>query len=205
MTVRFAEIDKIHQFSDSLAFSRSQRGAIWWERAYRLAFHNFQQMGGPAGNGWCEKAAVDRLIFLSSGKVIKSQEKVRKEAYKDILLEYKTGGRPGWIADDSDADYLAYGILPTGECWLFPFPLLRRAWKKTGPLWVQEARAEVRNNVLYRDRKYKFVRTTSEREGRRWITESLAVPRIYVLEAIKEAIFVQSEPFQVEENKSPPF
>lgn len=186
---------KLHQFNDSLAFSRSQRGAEWWEKTYRLAFHNFQTMGGPEKDGWCERAAVDRIVLLTSGKAIKIQEKVRKKVYPSILLEYRTGKKNGWVAEDSDADYLAYAMLPTGACYLFPFPILRAAWKMQGPLWVKEARLEEEQDLPYRDRQYQFVKTNSHKDGRYWLTESLAVPTDKVLEAVKNALFVQSVPF----------
>ena len=197
----FAKIDKIHDFDESLAFSRSQRGKEWWEKTYRLAFHNFQVMGGPEEDGWCEKSAVDRKVMLTSGKVIQIQEKVRKKSYPDFCLEYETAGRPGWIQHDSDADYLAYAQLPTGKCWLFPFPILRAVWRKKGQLWLGRARLDARTTASYRNREYTLIETTSQRYGQRWKTRNVAVPRDELLEAVKNAMFVQSTPF-VDNEKS---
>jgi len=84
---------------------------------------------------------IDRIIMLANGQSISIDEKKRGKVYGDILLEYisvDTTGAPGWIEKDLVIDYLAYAFIPSKRCYLFPWLLLRRAWRQFGEGWKEK-------------------------------------------------------------------
>ena len=109
----------------------------FWLAVYHKAFSNLQ------ATELCEdlhkqKQGIDRLLYLSNGKVLTVDEKKRETVYNDILLEVVSNeefGVPGWMEKDLAIDYLAYAFMPTQRCYLFPWPMLRRAWLRYGEKW----------------------------------------------------------------------
>jgi hypothetical protein len=92
-------------------------------------------------DGWAQRAGIDRLIVLDSGKTLNIDEKVRDRDYGDFCAEYWSDFErrtPGWIAKDSATDFIAYAVLPTQTCVLVPFQPLRLAWRKNRVSWVRK-------------------------------------------------------------------
>lgn len=170
-----SRLSKVHDFNRSLAFSHSQSEAPWWEEVYREAFTTFESMWSVRQDGWAQRAGIDRQVLLRDGTVLKIDEKVRTEDWSDILLEYWSDEEkrvPGWVAKDLSCDYIAYALVPSRTCYLLPFQLLRRVWKKHRAEWVGTyQRIEAHNNT-YR-------------------TISVAVPPSVLLSAIADAIVVR--------------
>jgi len=95
---------------------------------------------------------IDRLILLSSGQVLRIDEKKRATDYDDILLEYLSNdvtGAPGWIEKNLYIDYLAYAFSVKRICYLLPWLMLRKAWIENGEIWRQRYRPIIAHNETY--------------------------------------------------------
>src|SRR5215831_21298796 len=98
-----------HFFADSLGFSDALRDAPWWEACYRAFFPSFQCMASIKNDGWAQRAGIDRIVTLTSGRQLKVDEKARRVTYDDVFLEYWSSYErrvPGWVAKDLDVDYI---------------------------------------------------------------------------------------------------
>lgn len=129
---------KLNNFKADLKWSETMVDKPWWENVYRQAWPEFGNMVAVREDGWAQRAGIDRIVTLTTGKVIKIDEKVRRKDYGDILLEHmssKEHGTPGWVNKPLDADYIAYAIEPTEKCYLLPVHELQRAWRKYEDTW----------------------------------------------------------------------
>ncbi len=128
----------------------------FWSAVYRKAFPNL------VGVELCsdiprQKQGIDRLLHLSNGKTLTVDEKKRDRVYSDILLEVLSNeeyNTPGWVEKDLSIDYLAYAFMPIRRCYLFPWPMLRRAWFQYGGKWRTEykpkrAQTQVGNSIYH--------------------------------------------------------
>lgn len=143
----------VHGFDEQLKFSHSLADAPWWDEVYRTAFPDMVSSLDLRHDGWHQRAGRDRVITLSSGRQIFIDEKGRTEAWDDILVEvwsrYPKAGRepypqvrgavPGWAVEPKDCDFLAYALVPSRTCYLFPFLGIRAAWAKHGGMWRGKA------------------------------------------------------------------
>ena len=128
----------VHDFNSCLVWSEKASHEPFWDAVYRKAFPNMVNHMLCSGDVESQRQGIDRSILLSSGKTLYIDEKKRKEVWDDVLLEYisvDTTGAPGWMEKDLAIDYLAYAFMPTRQCHLFPWPLLRRAWLQFGSAW----------------------------------------------------------------------
>lgn len=167
----------VHDFNERLAFSHEHEAAGWWEGVYRKAFPGIQSINSVRNDGWAQRAGIDRILVLNSGKVIKVDEKVRSKDFFDILLERwsdEARGRPGWVQKPLDCDFIAYAFAKSGLCYLLPTLLLQRAWREFGRHWIDT---------------YKEVRA----QNRGYVTVSVPVPTDVLLDAIRECIVVSFE------------
>ncbi len=164
-------------FHNDLGWSLAAGDETFWMAVYNKAFPNLVH------TELCtdldkQKQGVDRVLYLSNGNVLHVDEKKRKENYPDILLEHTSNlerGTPGWIARDLNMDYLAYGFIPARRCYLFPWPMLRRAWVQYGNTWIGEYRPIVaKTNVA----------NTS------YTTVSVAVPTLVLQRAVTLASII---------------
>jgi len=182
----------VHGFDERLAYSHDQADAPYWPEVYRQAFPDMVHSLDLRHDGWHQRAGRDRAIILTSGRSVFIDEKVRSEAYDDILVEvwsrYPPGGskpyrqvataEPGWGVKPLDCDFLAYAFEPSRTCFLFPFLGIRAAWAKHGSMWRGKA--------------------TSNEGGFRWIvarnqrynTISIAVPTRILQECVNDALTV---------------
>jgi hypothetical protein len=166
-----------HDFSASLAYSRQFEDAQWWADVYKKAFPSIDSMVSVREDGWAQRAGIDRILVLRSGKVIKIDEKVRSRDYPDFCLERWSDERrqiPGWIQKPLDCDFIAYAFVQCGLCYLLPTLLLQHAWRNFGRKWIAE---------------YQEIRA----QNNGYVTVSIAVPREIVLDAIREVIVVPFE------------
>lgn len=131
----------VSDFYDDLKFSQEQSAQSWWEDVYKQAFPDMVAMTDVRGKTRLQFAGVDRLITTSAGRVWRIDEKVRREDYGDILLEFISNHKtrsPGWVAKDLECDFIAYAIKPSRCCFLLPVPPLQRAWQKHSSAWLKE-------------------------------------------------------------------
>lgn len=139
-----------HNFNERLAWSEQASTEPFWDAVYRKAFPNLVNHMQCTGDTVSQRHGIDRVLHLSNGKTLYVDEKKRGKDYGDILLEYvsvdKTSA-PGWMEKDLLIDYLAYAFMPTKRCYLFPWPILRRAWLHYKPQWLAKYRqVEALNN-----------------------------------------------------------
>jgi len=127
-------------FHADMSWSLKGGDETFWLAVYGKAFANLQAAE------LCEdlhkqKQGIDRLLYLSNGKVLSVDEKKRDAVYNDILLEVASNeeyNTPGWMEKDLAIDYLAYAFMPIQRCYLFPWPMLRRAWLQLGAKWREQ-------------------------------------------------------------------
>lgn len=167
----------IHDFKERLHMSELASDEPFWEAIYKKAFPNFVNMMTCQGDTVAQRQGIDRVIVLSSGKIIKIDEKKREKEYPDILLEYisvDSKNTPGWIEKDLPIDYIAYAFMTSKTVYILPWDLLRRAWCYFKDIWMDKYQhVEARNNG--------------------YITHSIAVPIDTLLNSIKRASIIQLE------------
>lgn len=168
-------MNMIHSFKESLEQSAEVALESWWEEIYRQYFPHFLSMSAPIKDGWGQRAGIDRVILLKSGKQIKIDEKVRYADYGDVLIEYwsdKERKIPGWGVRELDCDYIAYAVLPTKTCFMLPFDHLQAAVYNNADEWIKQ---------------YGGIQTANQN----YTTISMAVPLKVLYDAMNNAGQVQ--------------
>lgn len=182
----------LHDFGTSLAYSHEQADQLWWGVVYRQAFPDMVSMVDLRHDGWHQRAGRDRAVVLGSGRTVYVDEKVRSEAYEDVLIEiwsvypkdgappYKPTGaaQPGWARKALDCDWLAYAFVPTKTCYLFPFLGVRAALEKSKRAWVANANEKTNG--------FRWVCA----QNQRYQTVSIAVPIWILRDAVNDALTV---------------
>lgn len=126
---------RCHNFDQSMDFCKKHE--LFAYPLYKQVFggepkpvqNRFNQIGG------CDVAVE------SFGKIVMIEEKIRKRQYGDVFLEHisaKEDGKVGWIEKNLLCDYLSYIVLEDNSVTLFPFALLRQAWKRKGEYWKSQ-------------------------------------------------------------------
>jgi hypothetical protein len=164
-----------HDFNQQLAYSEAASDEQFWDAIYHKAFPNMVNAMLCSGDTKSQRLGIDRMILLASGRTLKIDEKKRRKVYKDILLEYlsvDTTNAPGWIEKDLAIDYLAYAFMPTQRVYLFPWDMLRRAWRTFGEGW-----------------KEKYYNAPAKNNG--YTTWSVAVPILVLTRAVNRACIIQ--------------
>lgn len=185
----------VHIFTRSLTTSQEHADAPWWNEVYQKAFPNLAATVYVAKDGWAQRAGIDRRLVLSDGRTFTVDEKVRKEHWPDFALERwsdRDKRTPGWVQKELACDYLAYAFVPTTECYLLPLANLQRAWQRHGREWIANAEAgEWVSPIFKRGRDgFGIVLAQNAENGRTWTTESIAVPRLVVLNALTDVMRV---------------
>lgn len=171
-----------HDFRASLDWSHSQSDQPWWETVYRRMFPDFDHMIDLRNDMRAQRLGIDRTVVTKSGKHVSIDEKVRRNDWGDILLEYWSSkptdtqrGVFGWVAKDLHTDFIAYAFSKSQTCYLLPFQTLRAAWKRHGREWVATFGSVEANN-----------RDPSSR--RAWTTVSVPVPIDTLLDSLADAM-----------------
>lgn len=170
-----------HDFHDQLAYSEQASCEPFWDAVYRKAFPNMINHMMCPGDTKSQRMGIDRVLFLANGMTIAIDEKKRKKDYGDIALEFisvDTKGSPGWMEKDLAIDYLAYAIMPTKHCYLFPWQTLRRVWAERGEKWKTWG-MEGKNGF-----------SISKAPNRGYFTHSVCVPKASLFAAINHASLV---------------
>ena len=167
----------IHDFHERLVCSHSYADAPWWLGVYRTAFPGLAAAVSVRDDGWAQRAGIDRLLTLTSGRTITIDEKVRERDWPDILLERWSNEEcrvPGWVQKPLACEFIAYAFVPSSRCYLLPTLTLQRAWRLHGREWIANHREMRAQNKTY-------------------CTVSVAVPIGELLAAISDAICVRWE------------
>lgn len=164
-----------HDFYERLQFSEEASAEPFWDAVYRKAFPGMVTHTPCPGDTQSQRLGIDRIILLSSGRILAIDEKKRERDYDDILLEYLSNDQtnaPGWIEKELQIDYLAYAFMPSQKVYLFPWDMLRRAWLHYKELWLQKYKIPPAKNNGY-------------------CTHSVAVPIEELRNAVKTAMIIQ--------------
>jgi hypothetical protein len=152
--------------------------APWWENVYRRAFPKLASAVAVRQDGWAQRGGIDRVLTLECGRTYSVDEKVRTTDWPDILLEqWSDEARrvAGWIQKPLACDFIAYAFAPSGVCYLLPVAPLQRAWRRNGKEWIARYGTRKAHNVSY-------------------ISVGVPVPRNVLMQAIAEAMIIQSLP-----------
>jgi len=163
----------IHDFNERLIYSFKSSDEDFWEKVYRKLFPTMTSMTLETDLDM-QRQGVDRLVFVESGRFYTIDEKKRSKEYNDILLEYisvDTTGALGWIEKSLRIDFLAYAFMQSKKCYVFPFPLLQKAWREHKEEWMEE-----------------YPKITAENVG--YNTHSLAIPKKILFSAVCNASII---------------
>lgn len=143
----------MNDFDKDLAFSHDAEDLLIWREIYNKAFPGNLGFTSQRANGELQQHGIDRTVILQSGKAIYVDEKVRREDYGDILLEYISNDQtksPGWVEKPLYCDFIAYAILPSGKCYILPVPQLQAAWTKNKSSWISNYGTTKAKNRFYK-------------------------------------------------------
>lgn len=160
-----------NDFKEDLEFSHQAEGLKIWSDVYAKAFPGCSTKNNR-DDGELQRSGIDRTIVLNSGKAIYVDEKIRREDYGDILLEYISNDKyqtPGWVCKPLFCDYIAYAVLPIKKCYLLPVPQLQKAWLENKQYWMDT---------------YKLIKA----KNKNYNTLSVCVPTAEVFKAIGQAL-----------------
>lgn len=137
-------VPQYRDFHEDLAYSDRASEEPFWEAVYRKAFVNFAGQLKSSGDTAAQHMGIDRIVHLTSGAVLRIDEKKRRKVRDNVFLEYQhvyDSGRkaPGWMEKDLNIDYIAYAFIPTRRVLLLPWHLLRAAWLDKKEDWIQRA------------------------------------------------------------------
>lgn len=130
-----------NNFEEQLAWSQKESKEPWWDLVYQSAFPDLSRSELVTDDGPDQRNGIDRRLYLTGGKVITVDEKVRKQDWPDFFLEVWSSyesRRPGWMAKSLHCDFIAYAFKPSKRCYLLPFHALRLAYHKHGKEWFSE-------------------------------------------------------------------
>ena len=152
MTFTIPRSKDYSDFDDDLKFSLDKRDEPFWEAIYRKAFPTMTKLD-LCDDLKMQRIGIDRIVHLSSGDMVKIDQKLRRSVYPDVALEYISVDtepiKKGWIEKDLAIDYLAYAFLPTQRCYMYPWLMLRRAWIGFGETWKKKYGCKKTVNKTY--------------------------------------------------------
>lgn len=154
------EEKQVNDFRESLDWSINIANDPFWDKFYGKLFPGMEWHMVCSENCQGQHLGIDRIVYLKSGQIRNIQEKVRKNLWPDILLEFISNdkhGTPGWMEKPLLIDYLVYVFWAEKKGYVFDWAMLRRAWLHFRDKWLE---------------KYKII--DSQNEG--YVTKSVAVP-----------------------------
>lgn len=168
-----------HDFNASLEKDRVDD--FDWEGVYRQAFENVVEVVSTWDSKKHQEQGIDRIVRFANGAELTVDEKIREQAWDDMLIEYisrEEDHAPGWIAAPGyRPDLIAYAWRPTRKVLIVPYALLKLAWKRNAKRWEEE--------------KCKIVRARNFRRydaSKVYHTISMAVPVAKIESAIRNLI-----------------
>lgn len=162
----------VGRFGEDLRFSQELTDEPAWADYYKQLFPMLVSYSTVPKDSLLQRQGVDRLLVLDNGHILTIDEKKRRKAYSDILLEIwsdKRRGTPGWAVDRrKKCDYVAYAIPKLSKCYFLPYPLLREAAILHHPHWAAE-------NLQSRNCNTTEGYLASQPPGQSWSTWNVAV------------------------------
>jgi hypothetical protein len=124
------DLVKIHDFKTDLKWSHSKSDESWWQSVYQHFYPDLVRTVDYRNDRAAQAQGKDVDLILQGDYIIGIDEKVRREAWRDIALEVRhdhVDGHqwPGWVLKDSSCQFIAYASEPLRRCYLLPFRALR--------------------------------------------------------------------------------
>jgi len=129
---------KLNDFHTDLEYSMEERDNDVFDNFYHRVFPGIDHIDFVEDLD-TQKKGIDKFICFKSGNVLSVDEKKRRKAYPDILIEvwsayeYQTRG---WLYK-SQCDYIVYAIMPIKKVYLLPVILLKKAWNENHKQWMK--------------------------------------------------------------------
>lgn len=128
-------------FEKDLIYSKEKDFLEKVDNLYRKVFPDFVEIDRNVGLSQ-DKAGIDVIITLESGKQLFIDEKKRRKNYRDILLEIhhdEKENKLGYILDPKKkTDFIVYIIEPTSEVFIFSTHLLKKVLIDNFKEWKDE-------------------------------------------------------------------
>lgn len=128
----------IYDYVECNAYSYASEDDDLWLAFYRKAFPTMVETYVNRDDIERQLQGRDRVLILSNRRKVFIDEKKVRHDWPNILLEYISNdvtGTPGWIEKDLSIDYLAYAFVPARRIHLYPWLLLKSAWREFGQEW----------------------------------------------------------------------
>lgn len=128
----------MNNFHRDLQYSLEVRADKYFNIFYREVFPDIKAIVFVEDKE-IQKKGIDKFIYFGNGKVISIDEKRRRKAYEDILLEVYSNverKKKGWL-HNSHCDFIVYYIEPLRKAYILNTLLLRMAWKENSSKWVK--------------------------------------------------------------------
>jgi len=164
----------VKDFDTDLKFSNNSDLVAKLDTFYKLKIPHLSKINRTMDIKF-QKAGIDLLWVLESGKRIAVDEKVRRKDYGDFHLEEYSNYEKrtvGWMSSSKHTDYISYvvlGDLKIKRITLIPFFLLQLAWHKNYKEWLSL-----------------FKRWPSKNKG--YTTTSIPIPRNVLFLALEDVM-----------------
>lgn len=166
----------IHKFDDELLYSLDLEESKYLDSVYKQIFPGLEDIRFIETRAE-QRKGMDKRLHFENGATITFEEKKRRVAYGDILLEIWSVWEKrieGWLYT-SHADYISYFIPSSQKLYILPLLLLRKAWARNQEQWTDQYR-ELR----------------AKNEG--YTTISRAIPTNVLLSAIQREMDISIAP-----------
>ena len=182
----------VHRFKEQLERSEDERMDAFWRKAFELFFGaDYAGSHRASGPSQAQRLGTDWVVSLHSNHVFRVETKCQTEDWTGILLETISVEREddpqvkvGWMEQELMCEWFFYGSLPRSAVIVLPWVSLRQAWIKNRDVWRERARNRVvgpKDPLNGKPTVYRFP-PPSKNVG--YVTRSIVVPTVTVLNAI---------------------
>lgn len=177
-------MNAVHDFKTDLAFSHDQETADFWRETYEQFFPGNVAVIRHSEDGDHQRAGIDATVIMPNSKTYRIDEKLRRGAWSDILLEEWADHErrvPGWVCKSVLSDFVIYAVPESGKAYLMPCTALQTAWARNADAWRRTCqRIEAHNR--------------DPRTGRTWTSLNWAIPEKVLFRAIGACLRANFEP-----------
>lgn len=132
---------KVHDFDINLFYSLDPEESDYLDSVYKQIFPGLKDIEFMKTREE-QRKGIDKKLHFENGATITFEEKKRRVAYDDILLEIWSVSEKrieGWLYT-SHADYISYFIPSSQKLYILPLLLLRKAWARNQEQWTDQYR-----------------------------------------------------------------
>ena len=131
----------IHKFDEELEYSLDAEESKYLDSVYKQTFPELKDIEFMETREE-QRKGIDKKLYFENGATITFEEKKRRVAYGDILLEIWSVWEKrieGWLYT-SQADYISYFIPSSQKLYILPLLLIRKAWTRNQEQWTDQYR-----------------------------------------------------------------